>query len=189
MPSAEEGGTPSGEPSTPPQGETVPKSRFDEVYSKQKEAEKELADLKAKQTEDGAPSAEDKAFEDKVRIASEKISKEKTDASTEEQKQHDTDVDNILTVYTDVDRDNFTKFIEENSEKYSITSVQGAMNVYRDINKMAAETEEQTKQRLLQKPALPRNEGNPSPGAIDDSNKTIEQIAEEAAQEIANKPV
>ena len=185
---SEEGASAEESSSSSEQEQTVPINRFNEVYGKNKELEKELADLKAPKPSSEGISEEDKKLEDKIKSVNDKIAKDKETASVEEQKQFDKDVDDSLTVYTDVDRDDFKKFIEEKSDQYHIDSVEGAMAIYRDINKMAEETEEQAIRRLSEKPSLPRNEGTPMAGVShDDSNKTIEEIAEEAATESASK--
>ena len=176
-----------GSTSTPNESEaqTVPLSRFQEVYSKQKELAEELSALKA-QKPSNEISEEEKKLEAQMSRINERREREKQTAEQEEQKQFEKDADDVLAVYTDVDKSSFLKFVEDNSDKYGITSVKGAMAIYRDINNMAKETEEQVKQRFAQKPVLPRNEGMPGAGSkYDDSNKTLEQIAEEAAREAA----
>ena len=175
-----EGSSPSGEGA-----QTVPLTRFQEVYTKKQELEKELSALKTSKPSNEI-SEEEKKLEDQMKRINERQDREKKTAKDEEQKQFNGNVDDVLSVYSDVDRSDFLKFIENNSDRYGITSVKGAMSIYRDINKMAQETEEQVKQRMSSKPALPRNEGMPNFNPkYDDSNKTIEQIAEEAAREAA----
>ena len=87
-----------------------------------------------------------------------------------------------------MDRAEFKTFIEEKSESFGFSSVENAMNVYLEMNNIVKETEEETKDNLSQKPSLPRNEGSASRSKEhDDSEKTIQQIAEELAQEAESK--
>ena len=57
------------------------------------------------------------------------------------------------------------------------------MKLYKDMGRVKTDTEEATKEKLSKKPNLPKSEGTPIGTPPDDSNKTLDQIAEEAALE------
>ena len=171
-------------------GKTVPVGRFNEVYKENKELS---AKLKESQKEDTSTQTDsEKKAEDYLRGLFNKIQEENKSAETtaekEEQRQFNEDLDNTLSVHTNVDRAEFKTFIEEKSESFGFSSVENAMNVYLEMNNIAKETEEQTKDNISQKPSLPRNEGSaPSNTEHDDSEKSIFQIGEELAQEAESK--
>lgn len=169
---------------------TVPEARFQEVYKKGKETEKELDALKQQQTKE-TPTGDNKeaqAEEYLSKLVDKRLTAREESETKQEKKETDefnNSVDDTLAVHTDVKKDDFLKFIEEKGEKYGIKSAGEAMEIYRDMNNLAKETEEETKENLSTRPTLPSNEGTPSTETKhDDSDKSIEQIAEEAAAEI-----
>jgi len=166
---------------------TVPYDRFKEINEQKKAAEQERDSLKQK-TETLTPEQQkEKQAKDYLRgLTKEVLAEEKKaakDAETQEQKKFEEEVSDILIVNTEVNKEEFLKFIEDNSDKYGITSVKGAMSLYKDLGKVKSETAEETKERLAKKPNLPKGEGLKAETPPDDSNKTYEQITEEAVLE------
>ena len=165
--------TPQDDPSA--SEKTVPYARFKEVNEKVKELE---VQLKTK-----SDSPDDTLLEKKVSDILSKMELSKSSAQKEAEKQVKAEIDEILEVYVDVDKKDFSKFINDNKEKYSIQSVQGAMTLYRDLNNMSADIAQKTKDSLKSKPSFPKNEGQTPASNVDDSKKTYEQITEEVIRE------
>ncbi|MFH1328143.1 MAG: hypothetical protein ABIH76_04785 [Candidatus Bathyarchaeota archaeon] len=182
-----------GDPSAPEE-QTVPKGRFDEVYKKHKETEEELQTLKAEKGETLTPEQQKerqaKTFlKGLVKEQLEEEAKERKAAETQEQKEFESNVDDVLAVNTTIDRQVFLKFIEDNSDKYGITTVTGAMKLYKDLNKIKDETVEQTKENLAAKPKLPKSAGvgDTTPDYSGDKKKSYEQVTSEIIEEAEAK--
>ena len=184
------GAAPEGAEDSPPQeskGETVPIGRFNEVYKETKELKEEVAALKGKaepgtQTPEAQKEADAEKYLDNLldkRLdARETAAKEATAKEDTELKES---IDNTLSINTDVKREEFLKFMEEKRDTYKFQSVEGAMSIYRDMNNLTKEVQEKTKEDMGDKPSFPKTEGAPSGGeTIDDSGKTLQQIANEA---------
>ncbi len=181
-----------GEPSTPEQ--TVPISRFNEVYKKTKELEQEVDTLKSKGGEEQLTPEQQKErqAEEYLSKLTEKVLERRETARKEaeekEQKEFENEVDDILAIHTDVSRDEFLKFIETKSNDYGVKSVKGAMKLYKDLGKLKSETEDEVKENFTKKPNLPKSEGTSSlKTPADDSGKTYEQIQEEIEREAEGK--
>lgn len=178
--------TPTEEPSAP---EPVPYDRFKKVNDEKKELEQKLEDAKA--TTPPVQTKEQQAEEYLNKLTDKAIERrEKSQKETEvkEQKEFDSEVDDLLTVHTDVKKDEFLKFIEDNGDKYGIKSVKGAMSLYKDLVVLRKNTAEEAKDSLSKKPGLPKSEGIPgSTKEYDDKGKTLEQIKEEAIAELESK--
>ena len=184
--------TPEVESSTPEQ--TVPISRFNEVYKKTKDLEQEIGTLKTKGSEEQLTPEQQKErqAEDYLSKLTEKVLEKretaKKEAEAKEQREFEGEVDDILAVHTDVPRDEFLKFIEKKSDEYGVKSVKGAMKLYKDLGKLKSETEEETKENLSRKPNLPKSEGTSSlKTPADDSGKSYEQIQQEVEREAEGK--
>ena len=170
-----------------PAEKTVPYSRFKEVNEKAKELEQQLettkpqtAKTKEEQAEEYLSKLTEKAIE--KREAAQKA------AQAKEKKEFNAEVDDLLSVHTDVKKDEFLKFMEENGDKYGVKSVKGAMSLYKDLVVLKKNTAEETKDSLSKKPGLPKSEGIPGSGkTYDDKGKTLEQIKEEAIAELESK--
>ena len=166
---------------------TVPYSRFKEINEQKKTAEQERDSLKQKEGVLTPEQQKEKQAKDYLRglIKEEReaILKAEKDAETQEQKKFEEEVSDILDVNPEVDKEKFLKFIEKDSNEYGISSVKGAMKLYKDMGRVKTDTEEATKEKLSKKPNLPKSEGTPIGTPPDDSNKTLDQIAEEAALE------
>jgi hypothetical protein len=179
-------------PSAEEEAPTVPLSRFNEVYKSLKTTQEEIRELKEQKSQgDLSPDQEKelKAKEYLKGLLKETLSEQEKaakEAEDKEKKDFNSSVDDILSTYTDVKRDDFLKFMETKAKTYKVSSVEGAMAIFRDINNLTKETIEKTKKTLSERPNLPRSEGESSETPIDDSHKTLSQIAEEAARSIKN---
>ena len=180
--------TPTEEPS--PAEKTVPYSRFKEVNEKAKELEQKLETAKTSTTPQ-AKTKEEQAEEYLSKLTEKALDKREAAqkaAQAKEKKEFNSEVDDILSVHTDVKKDEFLKFMEENGDKYGVKSVKGAMSLYKDLVVLKKNTAEETKDSLSKKPGLPKSEGIPGSGkTYDDKGKTLEQIKEEAIAELESK--
>lgn len=169
--------------------QTVPIGRFKEVYSKTKELEQQIQDLKGKESDKGLSQEEQKELQAKnylKGLLKETLDEQKQheeQATQEEQNKFNEEVDEQLSVHTDVNRDDFLKFVEDKGEEYGTTSVKGAMKLYRDLNNLKKSASEEVKEDLSKKPNLPSHEGGSSESHVDDSKKSYQQIVEEATRE------
>ena len=177
--------TPEGEPSTPER--TVPIGRFNEVYKKTKELEEKIGTLNTdkevftpEQQKEQQAKAYLKNLVKEEREEAERVAKE---SSAKEQSKFEEEVDDVLAIHTDVNRDEFLKFVETKSDEYGVKSVKGAMKLYKDLGKLKSETEDELKDNLSKKPNLPRSEGSSPKTPPDDSGKTYEQIQTEVERE------
>jgi len=180
--------TPTEEPS--PAEKTVPYSRFKEVNEKAKELEQKLETAKTSTTPQ-AKTKEEQAEEYLSKLTEKALDKREAAqkaAQAKEKKEFNAEVDDLLSVHTDVKKDEFLKFMEENGDKYGVKSVKGAMSLYKDLVVLKKNTAEETKDSLSKKPGLPKSEGIPGSGkTYDDKGKTLEQIKEEAIAELESK--
>ena len=171
--------------------QTVPLSRFNEIYKELKQTKDDITALKNQKQEGSLSPEQTKELQAKQYLKglleetlTEK-KKEEAEVAEKEQKEFEKNVHEVLSVYTDVKEDEFLKFMETKASKYGITSVSGAMELYREMNSLTKETEKRTKDNLAKKPNLPRSEANKNSGELpDDSHKTLSQIAEEAASQL-----
>ena len=182
---------PKGEPSAPEEPKTVPLGRFQEVYKNLKEVTKEVEALKERQKEGATTPEQDKELQAKQYLKGllKETLKEQEETSEREKAKEETqfaeEVDEVLTFEKDIKKDDFLKFIEDNSEKYGITSVKGALQLYKDFGSLSKEELEKAKKELARKPGLPKSDGGSfEKNLVDDSHKTLQQIAEEAAKSI-----
>ena len=187
-----EGETPEGETPTP-EGQTVPIDRFNKVYQENKalkeSAETPKAEEEGKLSPDQQKEASAKTYlKGLVKEELEEAKAEEVKATKAEENKFDTDVEDILDANTDIDRDEFLKFVEDKSEEYDMQSVKGAMAAFKDSKNIKSDTEEETKENLAKKPDLPKSEaGGASTNAIDDSKKSLQQIAAELGAEAEAK--
>jgi len=176
-----------GEPSTPEQ--TVPIGRFNEVYKKTKELEEKIGTLKSSDGEQLTPEQqkERQAEEYLSKLYDKVIDKRETAAKAtkaKEQEEFETEIDDVLAIHTDVNKDEFLKFVKTKSDEYGVKSVKGAMKLYKDLGKLKSETEDEVKDNFSKKPNLPKSEGTSvSKTPPDDSDKSYEQIQREIEAE------
>jgi len=174
-----------GESSTPEQ--TVPISRFNEVYKKTKELEEKIGTLNTDKDILTPEQQKEKQAEEYLSKLTEKVLEKRESARKEaeakEQAKFEEEVDDILAIHTDVKRDEFLKFVEKKSDEYGVKSVKGAMKLYKDLGKLKSETEDELKDNLSKKPNLPKSEGASPKTPTDDSGKTYEQIQREVERE------
>lgn len=170
--------------------QTVPYSRFKEVNEKAKTTEQELQTLKSKQPEILTPEEQKekqaKNFLKKlVKEQLEEEAKTKKATETKKQKEFEGDVNDSLAVNTSIDRNEFLKFIKDNSDKYGITTVKGAMKLYKDMNKIKDDTTDEVKENLSNKPKLPKSKGSSdtTPDYSGDKEKTYDQVVSEIIEE------
>lgn len=170
--------------------QNVPYSRFKEVNEAKNQAEQDLQALKETKTEDLTPDQQkEKQAKDflkglvKEQLKEEDKAKKATEAK--EQKKFDSDIRESLDINPSINKKDLLKFIEDNSDKYSITSVAGAVRLYRDLNKIKDETVEETKENLAAKPKLPKSKAvaDTAPDYSDDKGKTWEQVVTEGIKE------
>jgi len=173
--------------------QSVPYSRFKEVNEKAKSTEQELQTLKAEKgvlTPEQQKEKQARTFlKGLVKEQLQEEEEERKATEAKEQKEFESNVDDVLSVNTIVDRTEFLKFIEDNSNKYGITTVKGAMKLYKDLNKIKDETVEQTKENLAVRPKLPKSQGagDITPDHSGDKQKSYEQIVSETIEEAEAK--
>lgn len=154
------------EPSTPKADQTVPLSRFQEVYHKQKELEQEVSALKDQKKSEGLTPEQEKELQAKQylkNLLKETLSEQeqtKAQAEAQEQAKFEREVDEALMAQPDVKREDFLKFVEEKSDRYGLESVSGSMKVYLDLQQTHKEAGEKARESLLGKPGLPSSEGS-----------------------------
>lgn len=169
---------------------TVPYSRFKEVNEKAKITEQELQTLKSKQPEILTPEEqkEKQAKNFLKKLVKEQL-KEEADAKkateTKKQKEFESNVNDALAINTSIDRAEFLKFIEKDANKYGITTVKGAMKLYKDMNKIKDDTTDEVKENLSNKPRLPKSKGvaDTTPDYSGDKEKTYDQVVSEIIEE------
>jgi len=169
---------------------TVPYERFKEVNEKAKASEQELQTLKSQtgtQTPEQQKEAQAKNFlKGLVREELKAEAEAKKVAATREQQKFEKDVSDAIAANKNVDRAEFLKFIEGNSERYGVTTVKGAMILYKDLNEIKDETVKETKENLAAKPKLPKSKGAADTKidyAETDKDKTYEQVVQEIHKE------
>ena len=173
--------------------QTVPYKRFKDVNEAKKDAEQKLQTLEKKGETLTPEQQKEKQARDYLKgLVKDQLAEEakaKKAEETQEQKNFDSEVDDILAVNSKVDREEFLKFIEDNSDKYAITNVTGAMELYKDLGKIKSDTAEETKDNLANKPNLPKSEGTAEikQDLSGDKNKTLQEITEEAMKEAEAK--
>ena len=173
-----------------PEEQTIPYSRFKEVNDKRKELEEQVNTLKAS----GAPKEEVQDAEKKAEEYLEKLTDKvlarreqaKAEAERVEQDQFNQELDDILIANPSVKRSEFVKFTEENMGKYGISSLEGALSLYKDFGDISKKAKEEIEESLEKKPGLPKNEGLGKQGneLPDDSNKTFNQVLDEVVRGI-----
>ncbi len=166
---------------------TVPYDRFKKVNEERKEAVEENKSLKEKPKEETQPDAEKQAKEYLSGLVDEELEKrdkQKVQTETDEQTKFESDVTELLDVHTDVKKDDFLKFIEENDEELEFSSPKAAMATYRKVNNLSKEAEEKVKDDLEQKPSLPRNEGVKTEAPIDDSQRSLEEVVQDSIKDL-----
>lgn len=168
----------------------VPYTRFKEVNDKFKTLEGEIAALKTQSKEDGGLSPEQKKeLEAKTylkNLLKETLDETKQAESAQEKaelERFEKDVEESLSIHTDVKKEDFLKFIEEDAPAYGIESVDGAMKLYRKINDLSKDIAERTKRDMKSKPSFPTHEGGGSSDA-NDAGKSLWQIADEVIKNL-----
>lgn len=161
---------------------TVPYSRFKEVNDKMNELAEQIKSLTEKKdagtiSPDEKKELEAKQYLEKItRESLTKIEQEKKDKETEELKAFEKNVNELLEIHSNVKRDDFLKFLEEEGDDFS--TLDSAMKHYLK-NSEKKETDK------AKKPSLPSNEGGGSRiEAVDDGKKSLRQISEEIIRSI-----
>jgi len=193
MESAEETTETSSEPSSEPKVEKeVPYSRFKEVNDQLKSLKTEITKLTQKEIRTELSDTEKKDLDAKQYLKGllEEVMNERESKTTQveqaELAKFNQDVDEVLELNPDIKRDDFLKFIEEKADKYGVDSIKGAMLLYKDFNQTVEGTKQSVKKELASRPKFPTSEGV-SIAKVDDSGKSIWQIAAEAARELETK--
>lgn len=181
--------TPEEESSTPEE-RTVPYERFKEVNSKLHQTEAEVQSLKTQKRDEGLTPEQEKELQAKTYLKNllketiTDVEKERSQQETEEQKSFEREIDDSLLINSDVNRADFLKFVENKADKFGITTVTGAMLLYREMNNLSKESADKAKRDVLRKPGLPSSDGGSGTRKYDDSGKTMSQIAEEAKRDL-----
>ena len=174
------------ESSTPETKEqSVPYHRFKEVNQKYGELKEQISELQAQIKEKGSTTPEESNAKTYLKqMLKETLAEEQRQKQQEEravQEKFNNSLDEVLDIHTDVKRADFIKFIEDNAKKFDISSVQGAMSLYKEMksSKVVAKTD---------KPNLPEHKGTAeSKPVYDDKGKSLSQIAEEAIADLSKK--
>lgn len=171
----------------------IPESRFNEVYGKMKTLEREIGTLKEGKRDGTLTEDQQRELQAKEYLKGllkETLSEQertKQEQEQQEAREFKDKVDSILAIHTDVKKDDFLKFLEEEGDDYA--SVDAAMKVYKRFSETAKDASEKAKQSISKKPKLPSSEG--TGGSVDyaesDKGKTMWQIAQEAARELSKK--
>jgi hypothetical protein len=169
--------------------QTVPLSRFQEVYGELKEVKSRVEELQEKKSTESLSPEEKKELDAKQylqKLIEETIdnrTKVQTKKEQQEQRDFEESVNNILLVNPDVKKDDFLKFVEEKANIYNIQGVEGAMKLYRDLNNLSKTVSEKTKEDLKKKPNLPKSDTSAGSESrpTSDKGKSLSQIANEIA--------
>ena len=173
----------------------VPYDRFAEVNRERRELEQKVEELQKSNEQSPNPSQADvdkeaqarEYLRNLVREENEAAKLAEKEATVAEQKKFEQDVEDVLSVHTSVDKDEFVKFIEDESEEFGITSVDGAMKLYLKFNQLSEEKAEEGKKEVLAKPKLPRSEGVRAEAPADDSHKSLRELANEITTGLSDK--
>lgn len=164
---------------------TVPLERFNEVYGQLKDVRKEIESLKTEKKAGGLSPEQEKELQAQEYL--EKLIVKTLDKKDQESKQaketgdkaHKESVDSTLSLNPDVKRADFVKFLAEEANKYGVSNVEGAMNLYKQMNKSVLEAAQKAKDELKKKPGAISNEGSGGKSTPDDTGKSLNQIADE----------
>ena len=196
--SVSEGETPETDKPTegekPEEDKFIPESRFNQVYGKMKNLEREITELKI-QKKDGEFTPEQekelKAKEYLKNLISEtltEVEKTKARAEAEGLDKFKSEVNEVLESNSEVKRSSFMDFLEKEGDDYS--SVASAMKGYLRLNQTAKEAAEKAKKEKDKKPGIPSSEGsggyNPEL-AKEDKGKNFWEIANEAIKSVGKK--
>ena len=164
-------------------GSTVPITRFNEVYRRQKELETEISSLKSDKAKGNLTPEQEKELQAKTYLKGllketlEEDKKAQKAEETQQQEKFETEVGDVLGVNPDVKKDDFLKFLTEEGDDFS--SIASAMKQFRKVNNLSKEVSEEAKRKALKKPGLPKSEGEGAATPPDDRNKSLQQIAKE----------
>jgi len=173
----------------------VPYSRFKEVYDKSKKVDELSAEnqrLKEKKDDTGLSEEEQKELKAELYLKNltKKVLKEEREETERQKAQEDRkfveEVDDMVALNPEVKRTEFVKFLEEEVDELGITSVSGAMKAFKKLNSIKKEVAEETKEKINEKPGLPKS--STSQSQVDytkeDKNKSLAQIAQEAKKSL-----
>lgn len=166
----------------------VPYSRFKEVNDKVGKLEQEISSLKTQKAGGGLTPEQDKELKAKEALQKfideglEKREKARQEQEANEQRQFEDEVNEVLANNTDIKKPDFLDFIEKKSEKFGITTVKGALELYRHLDTVKKEGYEEA----FKKPGMPSHEGGveriePKP---EDKGKSFSQITNEVQNEL-----
>ena len=94
------------------------------------------------------------------------------------------ELETVLELNSSVDKDKFVKFLEEEADNYEVSSVKGAMAIFKKLNNATEEGKEAAKEMLSKKPNLPSPDGGMGKPSYEDKGKSFYQIAEEAKKSL-----
>ena len=172
----------------------VPQEKFGQVYGQVKNLEREITDLKKGNSEGKLTPEQQKELEAKTylkNLMKETLSETEKEKSEREKSELDTfkkDVDDVLTTNTDVKKNDFLKFLDDEGDDYS--SVAAAMRGYKRQGEVAKDASDKTKADERKKPDMPKSEGDGT-SSVDysekDKGKNLWQVAQDAIKEFTSK--
>lgn len=166
---------------------TVPLERFQEVYGEMKALKDEVNLLKEKSdTQPGGLTPQQKqeleAKEYLAKLIDERLTETSSKREQEEVKELQefaSELETVLEMNSSVDKEQFMKFLEEEADNYDVSSVKGAMAVFKKINSSTEEGKVKAKEDLARKPNLPSSDFGGGKSSYEDKGKSFYQIAEE----------
>lgn len=178
----------------PQKDEMVPKEQFNKVYGKMKDFERKLTELEKGKKEGTLTPEQEKEFQAKTYLKN--LLKETLDETQKERDAREradlesfkTEVEEVLDANTDVKREDFMKFLEEDGDDYS--SVAAAIKGYKRLHETAEDAADKAKKGEQRKPRMPKSEGEgsePRDYEKEDKGKSLWQVAQDAAREFMNK--
>lgn len=184
-----------GESSPPqPSEKFVPESRFKEVYGQMKTLEREISSLKEQKQEGTLTEDQQKELQAKTYLKGllkETLAEQEKEVSTKETQElseFEEELSGVLSVHSDVKKNDFLVFLEKEGDDYS--SLEAAVRGYKRLNETAQQASDKAKRDALKKPSIPFSEGARSgsnENYPDDSKKSLWQIAQEAIRESSKK--
>lgn len=174
-------------------GKMIPEQRFNQVYGKMKVLEREISTLKEGKREGNLSEEQTKELQAKEYLKGllkETLEEEKSHqskAQKEELEKFQDEVNDVLSIHTDIKKQDFLEFLEKDGDDYS--SIPSAMKGYKRLLEKENTGAEKAKQNLSKKPSLPSSEGSGGAPTLHegDKNKSMWQIAQEAAAEYTRK--
>lgn len=166
---------------------SVPYSRFKEVNSKYQELRGEIDALKQTKKDGGLTPEQQKELDAKSYLKNllrETLEEDRMTKATQEKLEQDkfeSEVDDMLIANPSIARKDFIEFLEKDADKFGVTTVTGAMNLFKELQGVSKEASEKTKRDIQAKPGLPKAQ---APGAASnyaelDKGKSLRQVVDE----------